>query len=59
MLTLTYGTGILFYELRPETREGVDLKNILFTIPPFEWRLHAKPILFFLIYLVVVHTLMP
>ena len=48
MLTMTWGTDILFYELRPETKGGVDEfeKHPLHYVSFFGWGFHAKPAFF-------------
>ena len=57
MLTLTWGTDILFDKIRPETG-GINLKNSLCTMPPSSGRDFMQSLSSFLIYLVVIRTLM-
>ena len=55
MLTLTWGTGILFDKLRPENRV-MNLKNTLSTAPPSLGRDFMQSLSSFLISLVVIRT---
>ena len=55
MLTLTWGTGILFEKLRPENRV-MNLKNTLSTVSPSLGRDFMQSLSSFLISLVVIHT---
>ena len=55
MLTLTWGTGILFDKLRPENRV-MNLKNILSTVPPSLGRDFMQNLSSFLISLVAIRT---
>ena len=55
MLTLIWGTGILFEKLRPENRV-MNLKNTLSTVSPSLGRDFMQSLSSFLISLVVIHT---
>ena len=46
MLNLTWGTDILFYELRPETGRDEFEKHPLHYATFLGWGFHAKPVFF-------------
>ena len=57
MLTLSWGTDILFEKLKPETGEYEFEKHPLHCVSLLGWGFHAKPVFF--ISLVVIDMLMP